>query len=509
MTAQAEQEKGGLSSRTRTLCILIPVYNERLWIRTVVEKTLQAPLPAGLQRHLVIVDDGSSDGTRQVLRQLVQEHPGAITYIEHARNMGKGAAIRTAIQAAAGDFAIIQDADLEYSPQDYPVMLAPLLEDQADVVYGSRFCARAKRRVLYFWHSLINHALTLASNLVTDLNLTDMETCYKAFRLEILKSIPIRCDRFGIEPELTVKVAKRGLKIYEVPISYHGRTYLEGKKITAWDGIKALGTIFYYWLVDDLYDDQYGHSILHRLSGAHRFNRWMADTIRPFVRDRVLEIGGGIGNLTKQLLPRDEYTVTDIDPLHLKYLENRYEHSPHMEVRKVDLTNPADFDPLSKQFDTIVCLNVLEHIEDDLTGLRNMYTALELGGRALVLVPRGKWLFGTLDVVLGHFRRYSHDELLDRARSVGFEIETVFDFNRAGVPGWFLNAILLKRKHFGRLQLKIYDSLIWLFRRADRWLPWRGLSWIAVLRRPHQQVGSQPSSPTAAHAMPPTRRAAA
>src|SRR5207244_4261213 len=180
----------------------------------------------------------------------VEEHPDTITLHEHTRNQGKGAAIRTAINAAEGDFAIIQDADLEYDPRDYPTLLQPLLEGNADAVFGSRFTSRTQRKVLYFWHTVMNRILTLMSNIFTNLNLTDMETGYKAFRLDILKSIPLRCNRFGMEPELTAKVAKRRLSVYEVPISYHGRTAQEGKKITARDGIKALLAIVYYWLVD-------------------------------------------------------------------------------------------------------------------------------------------------------------------------------------------------------------------------------------------------------------------
>ncbi len=493
----------------RTVCILMPVYNERYRVREAITQVLQAELPQGLRRKLIIVNDGSTDGTTPILQEMAQRYPETITLVEQPRNQGKGAAIRTAIAAAQGDFAIIQDADLEYDPQDYPVLLAPLLADHADVVYGSRFAARAARRVLYFRHSLINRILTTLSNLATDLNLTDMETGFKAFRLDILKSIPLRCNRFGMEPEITAKVAKRGLRVYEVPISYHGRTYQEGKKITARDGLKALLAIAYYWLVDDLYDEHYGHAILHRLSGTPRFNRWMADTIRPYVGQRVLEIGGGLGNLTTQFVPREQYTVSDIDPLHLHYLTNRYRRHPQVRVRQVDLTEPKHFEPLHGQHDTVICLNVLEHVADDATGLRNIYDALAQGGQAIVLVPRGRWLFGSLDTVLGHYRRYSHDELKSKAQKAGFEVEQLFDFNRVTVPGWFLNAVVLKRKYFSRVQLKIFDWLVALWRRVDRVLPWQGVSLIAVLKRPATQAEGPASSRQLPLAQPEkTRRAA-
>ena len=191
-------------------------------------------------------------------------------------------------------FVIVQDADLEYDPAEYPKLLQPILDGDADVVYGSRF-AGFPRRVLYFWHSVGNKLLTLASNMVTNLNLTDMETCYKAFRTPLLQSIPIRSNRFGIEPEITIKLAQRQASIYEVPISYHGRTYEDGKKIGWKDAVEALYVIGKYAIRHDIYKDP-GQEILHAFSYAPKFNKWMADTIRPFVGRRVLEIGSGTGD---------------------------------------------------------------------------------------------------------------------------------------------------------------------------------------------------------------------
>ena len=466
-----------------TVCVLMPVYNERYRVREAVGQVFSAQWPAVFVRHLVIVDDGSQDGTREILHQLVAEYPGRITLIEHAVNQGKGAAIRTAIQAAEGDFAVIQDADLEYDPNDCVAMLELLASGQADVVYGSRFASSPRRRVLYFWHSLGNRVLTTLCNMLADLNLTDMETCYKAFRLELLRSIPIRCERFGIEPELTMKVAKRDVTIYEVPVSYYGRTYAEGKKITAWDGVKAIGTLLRFWIIDDLYNDEYGHAQLHRLTATHRFHRWMADAIRPFVGERLLEIGAGIGSLTVRLLPREQYVAAESDPLPLRYLASRFARHAHVAVRQLDPSRQEDVAAIAGQFDTVVAVHHLEHADDDRQTLANLRLALAPEGRAIVVVPRGKWLFGSLDKVLGHRRRYEREELVALAESAGFELVEIKDFNRAGVPGWALNSRLLKRQHFSRVQLKMYDSLVWLVRRVDRLLPWRGLSWVAVLKK--------------------------
>jgi len=210
--------------------ILIPVYNERTVVERSLSLVLAAPLPENMERELVIVDDCSTDGTWEILQRLARDFPEIRLY-RHEKNAGKGAAVRTAVDLATGDFALVQDADLEYDPAEYPRLLRPLLDGHADAVFGSRYMSGEQSRVLPFWHSMINKALTIVSNMFCNLNLTDMETCYKVFRTDLLKSIPIRSDRFGFEPEIVMKSAKRKLRIYEVPISYHGRTYEEGKKI--------------------------------------------------------------------------------------------------------------------------------------------------------------------------------------------------------------------------------------------------------------------------------------
>lgn len=227
------------------LSVVIPAYNELATVENLLARVAGAPIPDDLELEMVVVDDGSSDGTRELLRELEARADPPFELIEHPENRGKGAAVRTGFDAATGDIVLVQDADLEYNPRDYPVLLQPILDDEADVVYGSRFLG-GPHRVLFFWHYLGNQFLTMLSNMFTDLNLSDMETCYKVFRIEVLRGLDLRSDRFGIEPELTAKVAKAKVRIYEVPISYHGRTYAEGKKIGWRDGVSAIWAILRY-----------------------------------------------------------------------------------------------------------------------------------------------------------------------------------------------------------------------------------------------------------------------
>ncbi len=463
------------------LSVVIPVYNERFLVAELVRRVLAVSAPEIGEMEVLLIDDGSKDGTLDILRRIAAEHPDRIRLLEQGRNQGKGSAIRRGITEATGDLILFQDADLEYDPRDYPRLIRPFLEDGADVVYGSRYLPSERRRVLNFRHTLGNQLLTRFSNWLTDLNLTDMETCYKVFRAPLLKSIPIRSNDFAMEPEITAKVAKRECRIFEVPISYLGRTYREGKKIGWKDGFKAFRTMVKYRLIDDIYaEDEYGSHILHSLERAQNFNRWMAEAVEPHVGARVLEIGAGIGNITTWLLPRDFYLASDINPHYLDYLRNLALGKPYLHVDRIDLEDPRCFERWQGQFDTVVCLNVLEHVRDPLTALRNMSRALVPGGRVVLYVPQGQKLYSSLDEVLGHRCRYSKEELSRELRETGFELESMRDFNRLAIPGWYINGKLLKRRHFSRSQLKIFNMLVPVIRRVDGFVPGKGLGIIAV-----------------------------
>lgn len=234
------------------LSVLIPVYNEAQWLEQIVLKVLKQNVNGIVTKELILVDDCSTDDSRSVISKIQQRYADCVHCYFHDSNKGKGAALRSAIEKMTGDICIIQDSDLEYDPADYPKILKPIIDGLADCVYGSRFMGGDSKRVLFFWHSVGNKFLTLLSNIFTNLNLTDMETCYKAFRCDILKTIPIRSERFGFEPEITAKIAARKCRIYEVGISYSGRTYAEGKKITWIDGLKAILTILRFGIIKDL-----------------------------------------------------------------------------------------------------------------------------------------------------------------------------------------------------------------------------------------------------------------
>jgi glycosyltransferase involved in cell wall biosynthesis len=471
-----------------SLSILVPVYNEQYLVEASLGRLEVLAESDRLGRvRVIVVNDASTDQTRETLKSIREklQQPNATRlewiFQEHAKNQGKGAAIRTALQYADTDLVVIHDADLEYHPEDLLKMIPLFATEDADAVYGSRFLASDYRRVLFFRHSLGNKLLTVFTNIVTDLNLTDMETCYKMARTDLLKSIPLESDRFGIEPEITIKLAKRDARIFEIPIRYSGRTYGEGKKITWKDGVKALGALLKYGISDRIYkSDEHGSEILARLNRAPRFTKWMADTIRPYLGERILEIGAGIGNLTSNLVPRTVYWASDVNPHYLDRLKKLKQTRPYLQVQYTDATAGETYP--EQQFDTVICLNVVEHLEDDVKALRNIRASLEKNGRAIVLVPNGPGLYGSLDRVLGHYRRYTREQLTEACERAGFRVEQVLKFNRIGAPGWWWNGRILKKDTFGFWQIKLLNTILPVIRPIDRFLPFPHLSWIMILR---------------------------
>src|SRR5438105_2084838 len=460
------------------LSVIVPCYNERATVAELLRRVKAVPI----EKEIIVIDDKSTDGSKDVVAALGKQWP-EIRHVLQPVNQGKGAALRRGIEEARGEIVIVQDADLEYDPEEYPKLIQPIVDGYADVVYGSRF-EGYPRRVMLYWHRLGNTFLTHLSNMVTNLDLTDMETCYKVFRREVIQSIKLRSNRFGFEPEVTAKVAKRGYRIYEVPISYYGRDYWEGKKINWKDGFSAIWTILRYGLFDDPSSEPATWGTLRRRSSLTRYNRWIWERVQRYVGQRVLEVGAGAGAMTRFLYGRELIVVTDKEAPYVDRLRNAFRRRPGMLVERLDLDRDDDLDLASHEFDTLLCINVLEHTSDDAAALRRAWQLLMPGGRIIIFVPAGKELFGTLDRGIGHQRRYERYELISMLQQAGFDVEDAVYQNRAAKLAWRLNSKLFNRNALPAAQSKIFDRLVPLLKALDGHRPKSGLSLIAVGKKP-------------------------
>jgi glycosyltransferase involved in cell wall biosynthesis len=456
------------------LTVVIPVYNERLTIREILRQVRSVNIP----KEIVIVDDGSTDGTADILRKELSAGEDMRVFFQ-PENRGKGAAIRRGFEEASGDIIVIQDADLEYDPGEYPGLIQPILDGRADVVYGSRFQG-GPHRVLLFWHTVGNRILTALSNMATDLNLTDMETCYKAFRADVVKNMVLRSDRFGIEPEITAKVAKMHYRIFEIPISYAGREYWEGKKIGWRDGIAAIWTILKYLFVDDEENLNPAYRNLLQMQKVDRYNRWVHQKIAPFIGERVLEVNAGIGHLTKFYVNREYLMIGDSNQKYLTILKNCFSRFSNIEIHPVDL-NDIPVNALSaKKFQTIICINGLQLVKDDGALLSNFSRVLSHGGKVILMVPLHPVLYGSLDRNLGYLRRYTRRQVLEKLKGAGFEIEKTAYLNLFGLFGWFVNSRMLRQRLLPFWQLKIANTMVPLMKLFERLGVRTGMSMIAV-----------------------------
>jgi glycosyltransferase involved in cell wall biosynthesis len=471
------------------LSVVVPCFNEEASVERAVGRVLAQPFVA----EVVVVDDASTDGTAAILRTLDDPRVRVVT---HPVNRGKGAALRTGFAQARGPFVAVQDADLEYDPADLAKLLVPLQAGDADVVYGSRFLTSDAHRVLYFWHSVGNRVLTLYSNMLTNLNLTDMETCYKVFRREVLDRITIEEDRFGVEPELTAKVAALGCRIYEVGISYHGRSYAEGKKIGWKDGVRAMWVMSRYraWTRSErrratrqpsIFDDADAElaGTLETLDGADRYVEWIASLVVPNLRGRVLEVGAGHGTFSAVLAgAASELVVSEPSERASELLRERFAGHPGIRVISADLEAAAAEGP----FDGVVLLNVLEHIADDEKALAQIHDLLAPGGRAVVFVPAFEALYSAYDKSIGHHRRYRRTEVVRKAERAGLRVVDARYVNAIGFFGWLTTAKLLRTRPTQTALVERYDRLAVPLARAieSRARPPFGQSVLLVAERP-------------------------
>jgi glycosyltransferase involved in cell wall biosynthesis len=439
------------------LSIVIPVYNE---INTILE-VIQRVKNERHSKEIIIVDDASTDGTKELLSQIDEQD---IKVIFKDANEGKGAALREGFKYITGDIVIIQDADLEYYPDEYQVLIEKIVKNKADVVFGTRFLG--VHRVFYFYHYLGNKLINLAANILLNTNLTDMMTGYKAFKASVLKQLVLKANGFGIEAEITAQVFKRRLRVYEVPISYEGRSYEEGKKIKWTDFFLSL-----YWLIkaaflkpcgmsDVPHGQDIGMDTLFKMRTMKNNNYWLYKRMEPYLGKRILEIGAGIGNMSKHLVSKArDVCLTEIDKEKIEYLRNRFGANPYVKIISSDISAvniPFEF----KGVDTAVGVSVLEHIKDDIAALRNIKEILEREGRLILIVPAHKGLFGSLDKNLGHHRRYSKKELTAKLKEAGFAVEHQRYSNFLAAIGWFLEYKIMKRKYMSKTRSQIADKLI-------------------------------------------------
>jgi glycosyltransferase involved in cell wall biosynthesis len=462
---------------TPVLSVIVPCYNERATVAELLRRVRAVPI----DKEIIVIDDQSTDGSRDVVAALAQEWP-ELRHLIQPRNMGKGAALQRGFAEARGEVVIIQDADLEYDPDEYPKLIQPILDGHADVVYGSRFEGHP-RRVMLFWHRVGNTFLTFLSNMTTNLDLTDMETCYKTFRRDVIQSISIRSNRFAVDPEITAKVAKRGYRVFEVPIAYYGRDYWEGKKINWKDGFAALWTILRFGLFTDRASEPKTYTQLRRRARLKRYNKWVWQRVQPFVGQRVLEVSAGNGTMTRFLYGRELIVATDTETAYVDRLRNAFRRRPGVLVERFDLESDDPKQFAQHRFDTIMAINVLERAGDDRKALRNAHALLEDGGRIIIFVPAGQSLFGSMDRGIGHQRRYEKNELIAKLEESGFEVESIGFQNRAAKLAWWINAKVLGRRELPSAQSRVFDILVPLMRALDGAHPSSGLSLIAIGRK--------------------------
>ncbi|MBI4748977.1 MAG: glycosyltransferase [Acidobacteria bacterium] len=430
--------------------------------------------------ELIVVDNASTDHTSQLLAAL-SKVDSRLKGIRTSQVEGTGVALRKAIAEASGDITAVFPATFEYVPDDLSALLRPVVVEGADAVLGSRFLPGSYRAVTNFHQARFHQALTSLSNWLTNTFLSDVQTPVKAIHTRLLKSIPIESADEFVHLELTLKLLKRRARVFEAPIRYLPHIHKQIPPPGWGDWLSGVRALFRLKSSARLFAaDAYGSHILMNLEGAPRFNKWMGDILRPHLGQRVLEIGSGTGTLTDQFVPRDLYFASDINPNYLHFLKSFSAGRPYMQIKEIDASNPVFFEGLEGKFDTTVMVNVLEHVPDDLAALRNLWSSLQPGGKAVILVPQHPAIYGTLDEVLEHRERYTVEGLRRVMTEAGFAVEQIFDFNRVSVPGWWLNGRVLRKTTFSPVQLLILQLLMPVFRRIDRFFPWGGLSIIGI-----------------------------
>ena len=463
------------------ISVIVPVHNERATLATCIEKLLAVDCGAPLE--VVVADDGSTDGSAEVLRELCKNHE-AIRGVFLAARRGKGAAVRAALAEARGAITVIHDADLEYDAEDLPRVLKPILEGRADAVYGSRFAHGENRRVLYYRHAIGNRVITALSNLLTDLNLTDVETGCKAFRTALIRDLPIRCRTFTFEIEVTSKLAALGARIYEVPISYHGRSYLEGKKISWVDGLWALAAIVRFAFFKDLGPARPATRARIVSVRLKRLHAWLGRIVSKHTGDRIAQLLPDTGALTHHLVQNERVLCVEPDAAAAELLCWRFGHRPNVSVIAGE---PSDKDVLKKlkkeSVDTVLCVNALATVENDRKLVKQAADILPQNGQFIAIEPNLPGLFSPIDRAMGRKRRYSRKDLRALFEDAGLTLTEAKSVNRAGTLGWYVWGKILRRKSVEGPTGGLADRCTFLWRMLDYLVPLPGLSTFMVARK--------------------------
>ena len=489
------------------LSVVVPFRNELRALPTVIQRLLALDLAAlGVETELIFVDDGSTDAGRYLIDPPPRDD---IQLIVHERNQGKGAAVRTGLEAATGDILCIQDADLEYDPADLPALIQPILDGEFEVVYGSRFKGSAAG--LSYTHRVANRLLNVTVNVLFNRYLSDVYTGYKVFTRKAFEGLTLTAKTFTVEMELTAHFWRKGLVIYEVPISYRARTYSQGKQLHLSDGLRAAGAVLRYRFRSapravgplshrapdapgalDADEGSMGtiHTLgLEDLSEAVRYRRYLFDLIEPHLGDSVLEVGAGLGDFAAQLTGRKRLVVSDSDPLCLWSLRARLGSRPEVEVRTLDLLGEVEFD---LPVESVVAINVLEHLEEDVRALKAMGSTVVAGGNLVLLVPGYPSLYGEFDRAVGHVRRYTPEALRQAVEAAGLQVTMLKPVNLLGGLAWWAAGRMGARARPTPTLVKLYDRVIVPLVRASerRFVPPYGQSVICVARVPDQGAAS-------------------
>jgi glycosyltransferase involved in cell wall biosynthesis len=472
--------------------VFVPVYNEQHLVTASLKRLAVLGTSHLLQRiQVIVVDNGSTEGTSAVLKAFqstldTEWGCGKFEwkFLRLETNRGKGGAIQEALQFANGELCVIHDADLEYYPEDLLKMVPLFLEEDADAVFGSRFRGATEfRHLLRLRHMLGNRLATFLGALLSNLDLSDLASCYKMIRTDLFRSIPFEYQDFRMDVEITMKVIKRQARIFEVPIRYTGRSLQQGKKLRLADVIPSIFSVFVVAFSKNLYrPDAHGSQTLSRLHYAPNYAEWVADMVREFVGQRVLEIGAGVGVLTVHLSPRELYWAADPNPLYVRNLQRLTSTEPYLHGSLIDISRAETF-PVGVEFDTVICRYSLESAADDLLALRNVHRILKHGGVAIVIVPQGPNLFGSLDTPSRHMRRYSEAQLIDLCVRAGFRSRKILPINRASTPMWWWESRIRKNTNVDIGSVKLFNALVPILRKIDAALPFPPLSLIGVFEK--------------------------